>query len=324
MRDALIRFRRCAREVCRFFLGGYARLRFERGTDFRPHVIVPISGGLGNQIWQYCIGMGAHFFSGIPVKYDLHWYEKFGLDISGKERRDFELLQVFPSLSLPTAGPDEAAFFKRYFSYEPYFPALFDESVYRSPRPRYIRGFCGHADYMRLLPADMWKCFRFSAEVVSGNAAAVRRIRENDASVAVHVRCGDYLGSMHEVVTPGYYRRAMDVLKRLLAPLKPCFYIFSNDMGWFRKNLADIREEMVFMDGRVERSVVDDFYLMTQCRHHVIANSTLSWMGAWLCKNPAKRVIMPEAWFNGRAPGYIRRGSETAFRVDGWINLAVD
>ena len=72
------------------FSGGYARLRFERGTDFRPHVIVPIGGGLGKQIWQYCIGMGAQFFSGIPVKYDLHWYERFGLDISGRERGDVQ------------------------------------------------------------------------------------------------------------------------------------------------------------------------------------------------------------------------------------------
>lgn len=324
MRDIVTCFYRNSQRFCRFVAGGYARLALERKKDFRPRVVVPISGGLGNQIWQYCIGMGAQFFSGLPVEYDLSWYARFGFDIRGRERRDFELTQTFPALELTVVKPDEAVFFKRYFSYEPPLPSCFDARVYQSLRSRYIRGFCAHADYVTLLPEDLWKRFRFSQELISRNAMIVQELGNSCTSVAVHVRCGDYLGSMHEVATVSYYRRAMHLLKRLLAPKRPCFYIFSNDMSWAREKLIDMQEKMVFMDKKGTQSVLDDFYLMTQCHHHIIANSTLSWMGAWLCGNLNKRVVMPEIWFNEKAPNYIRQGSETAFCVDGWIRLAVN
>lgn len=102
----------------------------EMMTKASPLVIVPLSGGLGNQIWQYSVGMGAQLASGLPVKFGMDWYKKFGLDIQGKEKRDFELLQTFPTLWMELADANEEAFFRRYYYYEPKYFSVFDSVVY--------------------------------------------------------------------------------------------------------------------------------------------------------------------------------------------------
>lgn len=316
--------RRAQRSAKRFYhdaLNLYARTCLKRGREFLPLAIVPISGGLGNQIWHYMIGVGVEKYSGLSVKYDLSWYKNFGLDIQGKEKRDFELLRTFPGLSLPIARADEAAFLKKYYRYEPKDFCLFDENVYWGTRPRYLEGFCAHAKYLRLVEEEAKKLLMFSPEIILRNADTLRQIQDSGVAVAVHVRRGDYLGSIHDVLTPGYYRAAIETLTRRLAPKTPLFYVFSNDLAWCREFFREY-ENVAFPEGE-GRSVADDFYLMTQCRHHIIANSTLSWSAAWLSMNADMQVVMPEIWYAAKARAHNRRGSETAFRVPGWIVLPV-
>jgi hypothetical protein len=71
------------------------------------------------------------------------------------------------------------------------------------------------------------------------------------------------------------------------------FYVFSDDIEWCKNFFSDILD-FEFISGNNE---IRDLYLMSSCENNIIANSSFSWWGAWLNKNPNKKVIAPSVWF---------------------------
>ena len=120
-----------------------------------------------------------------------------------------------------------------------------------------------------------------------------------EQAVAVHVRRGDYLlpensRKYGNICTLQYYKNAMQYMKKKVPDAK--FYFFSNDSEWVRKNLAN--GDSVIVDCNHGKENYLDMYLMSQCSHNIIANSSFSWWGAWLNQNPDKIVISPQRWFS--------------------------
>lgn len=77
----------------------------------------------------------------------------------------------------------------------------------------------------------------------------------------------------------------------------PRFVVFTDDPVWAREYM-DVPHGTTFVDWDQPRNGSVDLELMRRCRHHVIANSSFSWWGAWLCENPGKLVLAPARWFN--------------------------
>ncbi|HEY8740185.1 MAG TPA: alpha-1,2-fucosyltransferase [Candidatus Dormibacteraeota bacterium] len=128
----------------------------------------------------------------------------------------------------------------------------------------------------------------------SPSPAAQARMEEKFAELlrvpnktALHVRRGDYLRhpGNHPVPTEQYYRAAVERLPRTN------IVIFSDDIEWCRENLA-WTNPVQFVDGNADH---EDLFLISQCKHHVIANSSFSWWGAFLSRN--RRPIYPRPWF---------------------------
>jgi hypothetical protein len=132
---------------------------------------------------------------------------------------------------------------------------------------------------------------------LTAGAAALREQIEAAGGVSVHVRRGDFARNpeahrAHGTCSPDYYRRAMSLLDDRMGG--PQYFVFSDDPAWVVENLRHSRLTVVSQAGIAP---VEELTLMTHCRAHITANSSFSWWGAWLGRNPAKAVIAPKTWF---------------------------
>lgn len=112
-------------------------------------------------------------------------------------------------------------------------------------------------------------------------------------SVAVHVRRGDFM-ERGRFVGMDYYRRAISEMNQRLTA--PRFYFFSDEPDWCRHHLSDLAVNPVFVEGSRGPQSFRDLHLMSLCRHHIIANSSFSWWGAWLAEHPEQTVIAPDSF----------------------------
>lgn len=146
-----------------------------------------------------------------------------------------------------------------------------------------------------------------------------KHLRDIAASPAIslHVRRGDYLlpenQSIFTTCSRTYYDQALELISARMST-QPVVYVFSDDPEWARE-LLPLRFEKRVMGHNGRDADYEDMRLMSACRHHIIANSTFSWWGAWLNPSPDKIVVAPERWFADPAI----KNPDTV--PDNWIRL---
>jgi hypothetical protein len=137
--------------------------------------------------------------------------------------------------------------------------------------------------------------------------------------VSVHIRRGDYLNpgtaEFHGILGEPYYRQAIDRIEAALGEGID-FFIFSDDPAAAEQVLNFVpKPRLNHVRGDPQRPW-EDMALMARCRHHVTANSSFSWWGAWLNRSPDKVVVAPRAWF---APTELKKLNMTDLYPPGWI-----
>ncbi len=144
-----------------------------------------------------------------------------------------------------------------------------------------------------------------------------RRMAEKIAAapmpVSIHIRRGDYLTVLgeHAVLSSRYYEEAM---ARMRTQFPNCsFFIFTDDVAHAREWLAD-RADCTIVDHNDALTAHEDLWLMSMCRHHIIANSTFSWWGAWLNPRTDKCVMAPSDWLGFKT-------AETHIAPPDWVLL---
>ena len=142
------------------------------------------------------------------------------------------------------------------------------------------------------------KDFSFSEEVKKKNKDMCCQLQQEN-SVSVHIRRGDYLTAENKrihgnICTEEYYNNAMTYMREKTE--NPRFYIFTDDLQWAREKYKG--EDITIVDGNRDHSSYVDMFLMSQCKHNIVANSTFSWWGAWINANPDKLVLAPPKWLN--------------------------
>ncbi|MDQ3108544.1 MAG: alpha-1,2-fucosyltransferase, partial [Bacteroidota bacterium] len=137
----------------------------------------------------------------------------------------------------------------------------------------------------------------------------------NCNSASIHVRRGDYVHSessnkYHGTCSIDYYERSAKILADQ-ADVNH-FFVFSDDPDWVRANIV-LPYPATFVSHNQGRESYWDLYLMRHCKHHIIANSSFSWWGAWLNPSTEKIVIAPQNWFNDPS------ASNNEIIPEGWI-----
>lgn len=122
-------------------------------------------------------------------------------------------------------------------------------------------------------------------------------------TVSVHIRRGDYVtdtaaNAVHGTLDLAYYWRSVESLADQLGG-DFRLLVFSDDTAWARENLR-LPAPTVHVDAD-NRFPQIDMHMMASCDHHIIANSSFSWWGAWLNPSHSKIVIAPARWFKSTA-----------------------
>jgi hypothetical protein len=143
-----------------------------------------------------------------------------------------------------------------------------------------------------------------------------------DVPVSVHIRRGDYVKSavtarVHGSLSVAYYKKALIVLQGMLDS-KITVFAFSDDPDDAEAVLDFVpQKNLIHVRGDPDKPW-EDMALMARCRHHIIANSSFSWWGAWLNPSTEKIVVAPRAWFT---PGELRQRNTCDLYPADWVLL---
>jgi hypothetical protein len=265
-------------------------------------IIVHLSGGLGNQLFQYAFGASLAARAGCIMYVDPSHYDQ-------DDRRRYRL----DKLSLtPIIAPQRL----RNLHNRPNTPKVWWRDIFKkNPSVRIVReAHCGYDFLMSQLGRNCFlvgywqspKYFRnceedlkrqFYPRQLSDRANTVlAKILAAKDSVAVHVRRGDYVSNeaasrILGPLAPEYYTSAIHHITRTIK--EPQYYVFSDEPDWCMKNVG-LPPSTSFVEACED---YEDLFLMSQCKHNIIANSSFSWWAAWLNQNPAKIVIAPKLWY---------------------------
>lgn len=280
-------------------------------------IITKISGGLGNQMFQYATGRILALKNSTTLKLDISSYasDKFGRHYS---------LEIF-NIKATIATADEIRKLKpvdNFFIQKS--PRLFKLAsnltksyinekftggkISKDEENLYLDGFWQNEKYFIEFTDQIRQDFKLKPRPDKNVAGYLKKIKTTD-SVSIHVRRGDYvsiarIGQGVGICGVKYYQRAIKFITKKTR--NPVFFIFSEADGldWVKQNLK-FESPLVLVKSSKD---YEDLRLMSLCQHNIVANSSFSWWGAWLNENPKKIIVAPDPWFNNKKTDIIPHG----------------
>lgn len=272
--------------------------------------IFQFMGGLGNQMFQYAAARALSVRRNIPFKVDFDDPYKFVkrefnlsmFDVQPMEHAGyFDLLKSKPKrriqkrLWMLLGQNPNGRLYKEPADY------MFDPGFFSCPDGSYISGFWQTEKYFLDIEDIIRKEFRFVIPPSAKNEEWLNKINSS-TSVSVHVRRGDVVAvaktnKLYGTMTNSFYEDAMN---HMVESLGNCsFFFFSDDIEWVKENIKT-SYPAYYIDNNDDAHNYEDLRLMSSCKHHIIANSSFSWWGAWLNPDKNKKVIGPAKWMSTR------------------------
>lgn len=271
-------------------------------TQNKEELIIEYSGGIGNQMFQYAF-MCYLRKMGKNTTCDLSRF----IHIQTPECLKRPITEVFKKINMRKCNSllrekyklDGFDWYKEQLEKNGIFSK--DNAVFNMEHG-YISGYFQAYQYADCCRDELLEAFSTSG-VLEGKLGYLAETIKKGEYVSIHLRMGDYfrpevISDMGAICTKDYYSSCVkDILDK---NENSDFIIFSNDIEcakreFYIEGALYISEEM--FDGYDDWY---DIYLMSLCKHNIIANSSFSWWGAWLNQNKNKMVYRPEKWTNSR------------------------
>lgn len=267
-------------------------------------IIVHLCGGLGNQLFQYAFGFALAQERGVPLKLDITHFatddlrtyalEPYGISATIANAEEIARLSALRK-------PRQNRILNRLFpvtqTFYEYVDLPYREQYTRVPKDAYMKGYWQSEKYFAVHRKALVNEFRLTSPLSPINQRFAEEIQRSNA-VSLHIRRGDYVSSAitnwyHGTCSMEYYQRAVEIIAEKMP--SPTLYVFTDDPAWAKENLHLPYPTIVLDDERGSHDY-EDMHLMSLCKHHIIANSSFSWWGAWLNESTDKLVIAPKQW----------------------------
>jgi hypothetical protein len=265
-------------------------------------ITVKLSGGLGNQLFQYACARNLADVHKTDLKLDVSSYDdepngrKYMINYFNTSASISPIDDLLPhrdiisNLVFKICKPSNY-FVEKHFHYDPNIKTL--------PNGTYLDGYWQSEKYFKRSESIIRREFVVLDPPSPKNQKIIDKIKSCE-SVSLHIRRGDYVtnpktNTLYGTCPPEYYEKAMQYVKGKVK--RPVYFIFSDDPKWIQSNMITGYPQTV-VDINGPDSAHEDLRLMSYCKHHIIANSSFSWWGAWLSNNQKKIVVAPSKWFN--------------------------
>jgi len=273
-------------------------------------VVVRLVGGLGNQMFQYAAASAVAARSGSNLKLDLSWFgtvadRQFALSPFNIKAQIVPAQSSFPPIGgvVFRYGRRILRFLKGNQVGIPIYVERgfqFDPAIEHLHPPVLIEGYFQSEKYFNSIHDQIVHDFTLRDPPSPSAEKILNEINQCDA-ICLHIRRGDYVSNSaanayHGTCSLDYYKLGLEVVSRGLE--RPYCFVFSDDMAWVRENFK-INIPMTLVDIHSSTEAHEDLRLMAACKRYVIANSSLSWWGAWLGSREGKIVVAPRHWFKG-------------------------
>ena len=255
------------------------------------NVVVKLQGGLGNQMFQYAFGKNISKLTN----------RKLILDLSFLKRRDFGPDFVYRNYDLDVFLIDDVLLVDGYnddyeLIVDDFNPNVTEESItlfmndilHKKTETIYLDGYWSSPEYFNEID------FEFKKEFLIDSFGLLENIQTTN-SVMINVRRTDFVNNdFHGSYGKEYILKGISKLKNQFDDLS--FFIFSDDIDWCLEHLSDIPNSTIVSHDYKGEKFSNYLYLMSQCKHFIIPNSTFAWWAAYLSKHKNKKVLYPEIW----------------------------
>ena len=274
-------------------------------------IIVKLVGGLGNQLFQYAFArsMSSRLktdfrldVNSFKTYYKLHKYSLDNFNIKKNLSKDSDF---FGFVWLIKQNNIFHTFYKNLRLKSKLMPFYYPEQMFHfdpsvfSKNGTYFDGFWQTEKYFKEIAPELRKELTLNKPLSEYSRNILEKIR-NSRAISIHVRRADYVTDSYANIVHGacsmdYYKSAIAYIRKRES--SPSFFVFSDDYDWAVENFKSSEYPVSCVKNTAEKNY-EDLILMSSCTHHIIANSSFSWWGAWLNPSKDKIVIAPAKWFN--------------------------